>query len=198
MENQQKKSNLPSKGLSKIADKAGVTLLKEATRKTLKIPGGAGGLRGVDVVGGNLHNSVRQAGKFIGYKFKPWEAVGIAKNLGNAARFLGPAVAVVGLAAELHSQNEERKCEQEKINVRRDIQKQFQDLSVDIKSQIQGQLLEFEQQMYDDIQSLIDLAREDREFAISTNSSHQEALTSIRQDLNAALSSVKFLTLASS
>lgn len=185
-------------GLKSIADRAGASFLNQVTRDTLKIPGGSGAFRSVDVVGGNLHKGVKQVGKLVGHKFKPWEAVGIAKNLGNAARLLGPTVAVVGLAAEVHAQNKERKFEQEKINARRDIQKQFQDLSVDIKSQIQGQLSEFEQQIYDDIQLLVDHARADRKFAISTNSSHQEALTSIRQDLNAALSSVKALTLTSS
>lgn len=42
-------------------------------------------LRGIDVAGGNLHRFVKSAGKAVGYKFKPWEAVGAAKNLGNAA-----------------------------------------------------------------------------------------------------------------
>ena len=184
------------KGLSKVADKAGATLLSQATRETLKIPGGTETFRSVDIVGGNLHKGVKAAGKLVGYKFKPWGAVGMAKNIGNAARFLGPAMAVAALAVELHSQNEERKHEQDKLNVRRDIQKQFQDVSVDIKKQIDGQLREFEQQMYDDIQSLIDSEREAREFVISANSSNQTALTSIRQDLKAALSSVKALAFA--
>lgn len=184
------------KGLSKVADKAGATLLSQATRETLKIPGGTGAFRSVDVVGGNLHKGVKAAGKLVGHKFKPWEAVGMAKNIGNAARFVGPAMAVAVLAVELHSQNEERKHEQDKLNVRRDIQKQFQDVSVDIKAQIDGQLSEFEQQMYDDIQSLIDSEREAREFAISATSSNQTALISIRQDLKAALSSVKALAFA--
>lgn len=186
------------KGLAEVADKAGATLLSRATRETLKIPGGAEAFRSIDVVGGNLHKGVKVAGKLVGYKFKPWGAVRIAKNIGNAARFVGPAMAVATLAVELHSQNEERKHEQDKLNVRRDIQKQFQDVSVDIKAQINGQLSEFEQQMYDDIQSLIDSEREAREFVISANSSNQTALASIRQDLKAALSSVKALAFATS
>ena len=186
------------KGLAKVADKAGTTLLSQATRETLKIPGGAGAFRSIDVVGGNLHKGVKAAGKLVGYKFKPWGAVGMAKNIGNAARFVGPAMAVATLAVELHSQNEERKHEQDKLDVRRDIQKQFQDVSVDIKAQIDGQLSEFEQQMYDDIQSLIDSERDAREFIISANSSNQTALASIRQDLKAALSSVKALAFATS
>ena len=184
------------KGLAKVADKAGATLLSQTTRETLKIPGGAGTFRSIDVVGGNLHKGIKAAGKLVGYKFKPWGAVGMAKNIGNAARFLGPAMGVAALAVELHSQNEERKHEQDKLNVRRDIQKQFQDISVDIKAQIAGQLSEFEQQMYDDIQSLIESEREAREFAISATSSNQTALTSIRQDLKAVLSSVKALAFA--
>lgn len=185
------------KGLGKVADKAGVAFLKQATRETLKIPGGGGALRSMDVVGSNLHKSVKAVGGLIGYKFKPWQAVGIAKNLGNAAKFLGPAAAVAGLAAEAYSQSAKKKREQEKIDVRRNVQKQFQDIAVDIKGQIQEQLFEFEQQIYDDIQSQIDTERQEREFAKSTTSSNHEALASVRQNLKAALDDVKVLAFPS-
>ncbi len=58
-----------------------------------------GFLRSMDVVGSGLHQTVLGVGKFVGFKFKPWQAVGIAKNLGNAAKFLGPAMAIVSVGA---------------------------------------------------------------------------------------------------
>ncbi len=81
------------------------------------------------------------------------------------------------MAAEAYSQHEEAKREQQKLDISRDIQKQFQDISTNIKSQIDEQRLEFEQQIYDDIQSLIEHERQGREFTISTASGNYERLS---------------------
>ncbi len=179
-------------GLKDIADGVGARFVEQATRGVFKTAKG-GALNGLDVAGSNLHKGVKTVGKAFGYKFKPWEAVGVAKNIGNAARFLGPAVGILGIAAEAHSQREEAKREQQKLDISRDIQKQFQDISSNIKFQIDEQRLEFEQRIYDDIQSLIEHERQGREFAISTASSNYKTLANIRHDLNAALADVKAL-----
>lgn len=181
-------------GLMKIAESAGTTFASQATRGVLKTSNG-GALRSMDVVGSNLYKFVKATGKTIGYKFKPFGAVGIARNLGNASKFLGPAAVLAGAAYEFYSQNEERKRDRKILDVRREIQKQFQDISVDIKTQIQQQLIEFEQQAYNNIQSQIEHERQEREFSLSTASSNQKALSSIRHGLNAALADVKALVI---
>ena len=180
------------KGLKVIADGAGAKLFGQATREAFKT-GTGGALRGIDVAGSNLHKGVKTVGKAFGYKFKPWEAVGVAKNLGNAARFIGPTVGIFSVVAEAYSQQQENKQEQQKLDISRDIQKQFQDISGNIKSQIDEQRLEFEAQIYDGIQSLIEHERQGREFTISAASSNYERLANIRHDLNAALIDVKAL-----
>ena len=182
------------KGLERIAKGVGAEFVdKVAVRGVLKTAKG-GALRSLDVAGGNLHQFIKSAGKAVGYKFKPWEAVGMAKNFGNVARFVGPAMGLLSVATETYSQHEEAKREQQKLSISRDIQKQFQDIAVNIKSQIDEQRLEFEQQIYDDIHSLIDRERQGREFVISTASSNYKKLASIRHNLNAALVDVKALT----
>ena len=181
------------KGLQGIADKVGSFFVSQSMREAFRIPGGGAALRGIDVAGSNLYNGVKAVGKAVGYKFKPYQAVGIARNLGNAARFLGPAVALACVAADAHSLQVESKREREKLNISRDIQRQFQDTAVNVKSQMDSQRLEFEQEIYNDIQSLIDRERQDREFALSTASSNCKLLAAIRHDLNTALANVKAL-----
>ena len=46
--------------------------------------------------GGTMTNLVCSI-KQIGYNFKPWQAVNIAKNVGNVAKFAGPAIGVIGI-----------------------------------------------------------------------------------------------------
>ena len=120
-------------------------------------------LTNFDVIGTQTHRTVKTIGKTFGYKFKPWEAVKISKNIGNAAKFLGPAVALIGVVSEGYAIYEESKRDQKILNVRRNIQQQFQGVANDLKLQMNGQLQEFEQQIYDDIQSTISQARRENE-----------------------------------
>ncbi|MGB7087655.1 MAG: LeoA/HP0731 family dynamin-like GTPase [Phormidesmis sp.] len=181
------------KNLEWIADTAGGHLLNQATRGTLKTAKEGFAFRGVDVAGGNLHGAVQKIGKAVGYKFKPWEAVGMAKNIGNCARFIGPTLAFVNVAAEGYAVIEERNRDKELLNARRNIQKQFKAVAVDLKTQIEGQLQEFEQQIYDDIQFSITSARQEREATISGTNENYRKLASIRQALNSTLDDIRAL-----
>jgi hypothetical protein len=76
--------------LQQIGGQVGAKITQAATRDFVTTTG-QGFLRSMDVAGSGLHQGVLGIGKVIGFKFKPWQAVGIAKNIGNAAMFLGPA-----------------------------------------------------------------------------------------------------------
>lgn len=54
-------------------------------------------LKTSEVAGSKLHEIVKLVGGMLGHKFKPWEAVKIAKNIGNAAKVAGPVLSVFGL-----------------------------------------------------------------------------------------------------
>ncbi|PZO54107.1 MAG: GTPase [Phormidesmis priestleyi] len=173
----------------------GAGLTNYAARGGILRTAGDGALRSLDVVGGDLHSTVKSVGGMIGYKFKPWEAVGIAKNLGNAARLLGPVAAVATVAVQAYSVHKENERNQAILSIRQDIQKYFQDMSVNLKFQMEEQLQAFEQHVYDDIQSTIDNERQEREFTISTASSNYKVLTAIRHNLNSALADIKTLAM---
>ncbi|WP_305778121.1 LeoA/HP0731 family dynamin-like GTPase, partial [Hydrocoleum sp. CS-953] len=107
---QQLKSQVSS--LNKIAEVAGVKITNAATTKSSFAKAGNVFLSSGNVAGSGLHQTVLGVGKFIGFKFKPWQAVGIAKNLGNAAKFLGPAVALVSVGIdvlEMHNESQREK-----------------------------------------------------------------------------------------
>ena len=89
-------------GIAKAAEgaKAGAGLLT---------PGGA--------AGGALHQIVLNVGHFFGATFKPWQAVNIAKGIGNFAKVLGPiliAVPVVMEAVDIAMEKQQEKKEQER------------------------------------------------------------------------------------
>jgi len=173
--------------LKEIGEKAGVQMTNLATRGFIKTSSGKGFLRSIDVAGGGLHQGVLQVGKFVGFKFKPWQAVNIAKNIGNAAKFLGPAMALVSLGVDIHAWIQGEQREKQMADVRRDITSQFQALGKDLEHQIEIQLWEFEKQVYGEIEKQIAAARHQQEEAIAASNKWVRQLTEIRKDFEAII-----------
>ena len=173
-----------------IAEFAGANILKNTSRSFLKTAGKTGFLRGMDVAGGGLHQAVLGVGKAIGFKFKPWQAVGMAKNIGNFAKMLGPIFAVGALGLDLLEVSKERKLEQDMADARRQIVSQFQKLAKDLEHQVEIQFYEFDKQVYGEIEKMIADARKQNEEAIALSNSSMKELISIRQEFETILKTI--------
>lgn len=172
--------------LKKIGETAGVdvelTKLTNLATRSFAKTAGQGSLRSIDVAGSGLHQGVLTVGKFVGFKFKPWQAVGVAKNIGNAAKFLGPALALVSVGVELLQMQQEHQREQQMADVRRDITSQFQAIAKDLENQVGIQLREFEGQVYGEIERQIAAARHKEEEAIAASNKWVKQLVEIRKE----------------
>ena len=172
--------------LKNIGETAGVKFTNLATRSFVNTAG-QGFLRSMDVAGSSLHQGVVAVGKFVGFKFKPWQAVGIAKNIGNAARFLGPALALVSVGVDILQIQQEQQREKQMADVRRDITSQFQAIAKDLENQIEIQLWQFETQVYGEIEKQIAAARQQEENAIASSNTSVKQLLEIRKDFELIL-----------
>jgi hypothetical protein len=148
---------------------------------------GEGFLRSWDVAGSGLHKTVLAVGEFVGFNFKPWQAVGFAKNIGNAAMFLGPALSLLTVATDAYSMHQEKQREQKMADIRYDITSQFQSIAKDLENQIHLQLWEFEQQVYSEIDKQIAAARQQEESAIAASNIWVKQLAEIRKDFDLIL-----------
>ena len=183
-------ASLPKSGpSSEIGEQVGAKLTKAATKDLATA--GQGFLKSANVAGSTLHKGVYDIGKLIGFKFKPWQAVGIAKNIGNAAKFLGPALAVVSIGLELHGMHQEREQEQKMADIRRDITSQFKTIAVDLEQQIQGQLQEFEAEVYGKIEQNIAQARQETVSAMTASNEELQQIAAIRKALDSILQEVQ-------
>jgi GTP-binding protein EngB required for normal cell division len=180
--------------LNKIGNKAGVQVTQLATKPGLSLGSQQGFLRSIDVAGSGLHQGILQAGKFIGFKFKPWEAVKFAKIIGNAAKFVGPALALASIGMDVYESIQEHQREKQMADVRRDITSQFQALAKDLENQINIQFSEFNAQVYGEIEQQIAVARHKEEEAIATSNVWVKQLLEIRKDFESIL---KYITKAS-
>jgi GTP-binding protein EngB required for normal cell division len=167
--------------LKQIGETAGLQLNKFATSNSANIAG-QGLLTSMNVAGSGLHQTVLAVGKFVGFKFQPWQAVGIAKGIGNAAIFLGPALAIVSIGIDCHQMHKEKEREKQIADVKWEITSEFQKLAKDLENQIELQLWEFEQQVYGEIEKQIIAARKQEEQAIAVSNTSVKQLLEIRNN----------------
>ena len=173
--------------LASIGETAGVKLTDLATRGFAKTAAQQGFLRSMDVAGSGLHQGVVAVGKFVGFKFKPWQAVGVAKNIGNAAKFLGPVLAIASVAVDAYEMHQEQERERQMADVRRDITSQFQVIAKDLENQMHIQVWDFDKQVYGEIEKQISTARQQEENAIASSNNSVKQLIEIRTEFELIL-----------
>ncbi|MEH2246814.1 GTPase [Nostoc sp.] len=148
---------------------------------------GQGFLNATNVAGSNLHHVVYGVGKFIGVDFKPWQAVGIAKDLANFTIVLAPILSVVGAGLDAHSMQQEAERQDKMAEERQKITSQFIAIAKNLESQIENLLAEVELQVYGEIDKQIAAARQQEESAIAASNTWVRQLAEIRQDFESIL-----------
>ena len=140
--------------------------------------------------GSRSNQTVLNVGKFVGFKFKPWQAVGVAKNIANFAKFVGPVLAIAALGMDIAEIAQERKREKQMSDLRRDITSQFQSMAKDLENQLEIQFYEFDRQVYGEIETQIKEARKQNEEAIASSNTWMKELISIRQEFETILNNI--------
>lgn len=92
--------------------------------------------KSAEIAGSKGHTLVYDIGKTIGYKFKPWEAVNITKNVGNVAKFAGPAISVITAGMSIYGAVKEEKELKKVISSKNQMNNSFYEIANDIVSQI--------------------------------------------------------------
>ncbi|MFN6496018.1 MAG: GTPase [Nostoc sp. DedQUE01] len=177
--------------LQKIGDVLGVPWDKFTAGRVAS--SGQGFLNATNVAGSNLHHVVYGVGKFIGVDFKPWQAVGIAKDIANFTVVLGPILSVVGAGLDAHSMQQEAERQDKMAEERQKITSQFIAIAKNLESQIENLLVEVELQVYGEIDNQIAAARQKEESAIAASNTWVKQLAEIRQDFE---SIIRYITKA--
>ncbi len=173
------------RSLSQIAEGVGVELAKLAQG-----PGavGKGGLLAAGQVRGSpLRAIVFKAGKFFGIKFQPWQAVNVAKNIGNVAKFIGPATQVISILFniwQIHKEEEQSKLLSE---AKLKVMDQFNKIGQELKREFEDQLKEVEKETFDRIVNEVEQAKNAYQKANLTNDKTSKALLELRDELSALL-----------
>lgn len=171
--------------LSKVAERGGVELAKLAQGAGAAGKGGL--LAAGQVRGAPLQKIVLQAGKAFGMKFKPWQAVNMAKNIGNAAKFIGPLAQGIGIALDIWQIHKEDKQSKLISEAKLKVMAQFNEIRQKLKREFEDQLREVEKQTFDLIADEVENAQNAYQKANTTNDETSKALLELREELSTLL-----------
>lgn len=150
VENVQHNENNPLReqfsAITSIVDKASGGVLKIALGNAAKNAGML--FRSSAVAGSGLHKGVYAVGKFFGHNFKPWQAVNIAKNIGNAAKALGAVMAIAAVVLEVVQMRKEHKDLQKVMNAKQECMNQFAEIADAMEREFRQQFASYKNEYY--------------------------------------------------
>ena len=132
----------------------------------------------------NIHDVVYNVGKFFGAKFKPWQAVNLAKNIGNVMKCAGPVLSIIFIlidAKDVQKDNENAKALSQ---ARKDISAMFLGIANDMEKAFKKQLEEVFQNHFKPLEDEIAKARNIEEQDISKTNDIVKDLVCIRGELS--------------
>lgn len=100
------------------------------------------------VAGSQAVGIIKEVGHFFGAKFKPWQAVNIAKNVGNALKFLGPALSIIGLFLEVGDAVKEEDNAKKIADAKRQCYNQFLSITSEIENEFIKNFEEFKKNSF--------------------------------------------------
>ncbi|WP_281336901.1 GTPase [Flavobacterium eburneipallidum] len=136
-----------------------------------------------EISGSAGHTLVKNIGSTIGFKFKPWQAVKITKNIGNVAKFAGPAIAVISTGVEIYGAIKEEKELKEIAVSKSQMNESFYEIAKEVVLQIKEKFNEY---VKENIDNKINEFQEKKLEIVrtnETNSKFQEAISKLDSEL---------------
>ncbi|WP_448561356.1 GTPase [Trichothermofontia sp.] len=173
-------------------------ILSQATRAFVKVPGNSNTLlRNIDVIGSPLKRNILGLGKSVGIKFKPFQAVKITSNLGNAARLTSKALPIAATIANvgltLRENHEQQKQAIKLREMQRKIEDEFGTIARNLEDQITEQQRQFEEHTFDYIEMQIREERENYERQQTSNTMQTQNLRKVQECLNSLIDEIRSL-----
>lgn len=167
-----------------------LSLIDTLKKGSVKLTGFSGADKAVgvfaksgEISGSGGHALVKNIGSAIGFKFKPWQAVKITKNIGNVAKFAGPALAVLSVGVEIYGAVKEENELKKMAVSKSQMNESFFEIAKEVVSQIKEK---FDDYVKENIDKKINEFQEKKLEIIrfnDTNSKFQDAINKLDSDL---------------
>lgn len=111
--------------------------------------------------GSQGHQVIYNVGKFLGVKFKPWEAVNVAKHIGKAGRIIGVVGGILSVVAQIQEENQQEDHKRQLRDARDSIRQDYREVVRAIEAEFWATHEEFSQDFYDSELNAIDAWQDD-------------------------------------
>lgn len=125
-----------------------------------------------------LATGIRTVGKWVGFKFKPWQAANLAKNLTNAVPYIGVVLSVLSLASDVASEVEEANNEAKLREAKRDLINHFNNIAESVGIEIRKSSAEAMGEIYGQVEAILSemKATHEKELGASNQAIRQVAV----------------------
>ncbi|MFR2797830.1 GTPase [Romboutsia timonensis] len=93
--------------------------------------------------GSFIHQGVKFVGNKFGYKFKPWQAVNISKNIGNIAKCIGPIMSIIDIGVTIKDAIDASEREKEILREKENFKNEFNKIINQIEEEFIEQIQDF-------------------------------------------------------
>lgn len=129
-----------------------------------------------------LATGIRTVGKWVGFKFKPWQAANWAKDLNNAIPYIGVALSVLSLASDVASEVEEASNEAKLREAKRDLLNHFNNVAESVSIEIRKATAEALRQIYGQVEAMLSEMRTAHEKDLGASNETIQQVTTLRTE----------------
>ncbi len=151
---------------------------------------GMGFLKNADVSGSVAHKAVLTVGHKIGYKFIPYQAIGITKAFGNLLKVAGPIFLVISLVFDVKDVQQDEENARKLADARTEINSTFKGIANDIEGAFKKQVKNFFKEKFQPIEEEIKKIKDSEMSVIAQTNSLVADLNLIHKELDAILQNI--------
>jgi ethanolamine utilization protein EutP (predicted NTPase) len=133
---------------------------------------------------------IRTVGKWVGFKFKPWQAANWAKNLTNAMPYIGVVLSVLSLASDVASEVEEANNEAKIREAKRDLINHFNNVAESVGIEIRKSATEAMGEIYGQVEAILSEMKASHEKELGASNDTIRSVAILRTDCENLLSSI--------
>lgn len=129
-----------------------------------------------------LATGIRTIGKWVGFKFKPWQAANWTKNLTNAVPYIGVALSVLSLASDVASEVEEANNEAKLREAKRDLLNHFNNVAESVSMEIRKASTDAMDGIYGQVEAVLSEMKATYENELGANNATIRNVAILRAD----------------
>lgn len=137
-----------------------------------------------------LANGIRTVGKWVGLKFKPWQAANWAKNLTNAVPYIGVVLSVLSLASDVASEVEEAKNVAQLREAKRDLLNHFKNVAESVEIEIRKSATEAMDEIYGKVEAMLSEMKISHENELGVSNDTIRCVATLRADCENLLNAI--------